>query len=250
MKYCELTELMGVRKFTNMTSSQVIKYLRDTFGIGDVSILGSGACGVAIKIANNVYKMWMLDSAYGDFVKFCQANPNNPTLPRMLSGIKRIPAFFLRHQSAPNYINYVKIEQLQPVDYTQFRFIIQNTSVSAIDVVSLFDTCRRSDDIHADIVLRLNRRAEFVDQELLTVDDFSSDLKSFIDALIGIYKIRRIGGHELDFHSGNFMARGDQLVIIDPLYNEDDLDMNDTFLTFNNQVMKFLANASPITKDI
>lgn len=241
MRYTEIMELAGVKRFRNMTASNIIKYMKQNFGQGRVELLGKGSAGVAVKIGNVVYKFWMVDSAYTDFVNYCLQHQNNPFLPKFLSNIKKTPAFFIRHADAPDYVNYIKMEELgsnmniDALDY-EFKFNLPEeitanrkqygdpSSITMEEVAERIKYMKESDNPLQDFV------DGFSNKEITyQVDQMSKELRLMVQTLCDIRNL----GHEIDLHEDNIMWRGNQMVILDPIYSYGDHDINSNFKEFD-----------------
>lgn len=239
MRYRELLELAGVKRFRDKTASDILAYYRNKLGDGPVKLLGDGAHAAAIMIGQNVYKLWLQDSAYTDFVKYALQNQNNPFLPKFLSRIKQIPAFFRRHADAPDLINYIKMEKLLPVNkhYT-FHLNIQGQDANLFNSVTLLNTISALENTFNSIEPSFPAFVERLSEELeyeLTEQDITDDLKLLVDTVIAIMNSNPNANHVPDLHLNNFMMRGDQLVILDPIHNWQDTDINDEYFQFDKQ---------------
>jgi hypothetical protein len=78
----------------------------------------------------------------------------------------------------------------------------------------------------------------------------SDETLNVIDSLVETFKgmIKGIQGfdtYKADLHSGNVMKRGNEIVIIDPLANDEDMDFNDKLF----KELKKLNRESRGTKD-
>jgi hypothetical protein len=239
MRYHEIiNELTGVKRFRDMTSTQVLDYIKQKLGAGPVEILGKGAHGAALQIGNNVYKFWMKDSAYTDFVKYCLRYPNNPFLPKFKSDIKQMPAFFRRHMAAPDFVNYVKMEKLEPISdfsYENYEFKLRipegatgghgDVSVVTLGMVEAFCTnVANIDNVIQTFIETFSAYRNFN----YKIDYLPESLKLFLSTMADLRRMN----HYMDLHDGNVMMRGDQLVILDPIYDRDDLDLNRAFAMF------------------
>ena len=191
--------------------------------------------GAAIAIGNTVYKMWMQDSAYQDFVTYALKNQNNPFLPKLKSGIKQMPAFFRRHGGAPDIVNYIRMEQLSPVN-KQFSFTLNMSGEDAdvFGLLTLKEVLEIMDMAHDSEGRTLQTFVDCMIEKLdyeYTVENIPSDLKLLVLTLMQIMSLNP--EHYPDLHLGNFMMRDDQLVILDPIHNEADSSLNDDFAEFD-----------------
>lgn len=247
MRYSELLELAGVKRFRDMTASEILDYYKSLLGGGgrDIMVLGRGASGAALQIGNNVYKFWLVDSAYKDFVTYCLAHSNNPFLPRFLSGIKTMPAFFIRHEDAPDNVNYVKMEKLSTggsrTAWYSFELNVEFhdeddkderghlASVYLRDVMYIVEMIGNTEiPYQVEFLNRLNKSKGHTYKQ----SDLSSELVLIVDTLVAIKQL----GHTLDLHGDNLMYRGEQLVILDPIANKDDLALNRAFDKFDQKL--------------
>ena len=242
MRYQEIMELAGVKRFKDMSASDIINYIKKNLGNGPVELLGKGSQGVAVKIGGSVYKFWMVDSAYTVFVKYALQHQDNPFLPKFLSGIKQMPAFFARHKKAPDYVNYIKMEELSDnIMYdamtTVFYFeippeVLANnktwgdpgsfTMEEILDVMKFMDT---SDDPYQKLADKLSSSDFPLKAEWMT-----DKLKMLVKTL---YEIMQLG-YELDLHEDNILWRRSQMVLLDPIYDADDHRLNAAFKRFDS----------------
>ena len=251
MRYQEIMELAGVKRFKDMTSEEVLRFIHEKLGNGKMRVLGKGAHGAALQIGDVVYKLWMRDSAYTDFVKYCQKHPNNRFLPRFTSAIKQMPAFFDRHKEAPDIVNYVKMEKLQPImnnsyeDY-EFKFNIPvdaEDGYGDVSIVTLgmldgfFTHVSDTPNIFEKFITTFSQYREFN----YKVEYMTEDLKLFISTMNDLKRLN----HKLDLHDGNLMLRGEQLVILDPIYNPDDLKLARQFEQYDDGMLDKSEHGKP-----
>lgn len=249
MRYHEINELAGVKRFADMTATEVLDHFRSTFGNGQIKLLGQGANGAAVMIGNSVYKFWMQDSAYTAFVQYCQKNTNNALLPKFTSNIKKIPAFFIRHEDAPDYVNFVKMEKLTsnrnilnyPFDlkYQSYEDEFAKIDDGEVDITTIklatalfyFD---RLQDSEIPILTQFTNFISKYHHMKYKTDILGDELTLFINTLWNIKQL----GFALDLHDENFIMRDDQLVILDPITNKDDLKLNLAFSKFDNKLFR------------
>lgn len=235
-----LNELLGVRKFADMTATQILSLL-DADDDGnhkfDVKLLGHGATGAAVLINDSAYKMWMVDSAYTEFVKYCLTHRGSPFLPKFQSKIKTMPAFFLRHPKAPDRVNFIKMEKLKPLESSSAANSIKikygteahqrvTLPVFLMGIEKAEKTYRvKNDDSFEDnVIMGCN-------VDVANVDD-NSELRELLEIIGDMQKFK----HRLDLHTGNWMLRGDQVVLIDPISNSNDGELNELFFNFNEKL--------------
>lgn len=248
MKVAELlTELIGVKKFKDMSSDEIRTYLEKTFNAANgpmkVKLLGQGAHAVAVQIGNYAYKFWLVDDAYERFAEYAIKHQDNPLMPKIYGGIKSVPAFFLKHEAAPARVKYVKLELLQPVESEQHSLVVLENNPSTIRLDRFIANTYRW--IHdADWQKSLMswipgavRPPSFEFPEGTTFDDLSDELKLWATTCRELYDINNQES-DLDLHSENLMARGNQPVILDPVADENSMNLNLMFERFNRKLMR------------
>lgn len=254
-----INELAGVKRFRDMPVADVLSYFKSQMGNGPVTMLGKGAHGAAFMIGNNVYKMWMQDSAYQAFVNYALQHQDNPFLPKFYSGIKQMPAFFIRGANAPDKVNFIKMEKLSGTEFEvkQYTFDLNYTMNDSISEARKKFYTTVSWSVVTQLLLRPNVRGNEMQVFLkglkhekgyeYTEDDLSPALKLFIETIKGILQLNR----DLDLFADNFMMRGDQLVIVDPIYDNDDYLANRDFVYgFDNTYSKPAVTSNHVRKSI
>lgn len=251
----KLYELAGVKKFASMNHEQVIQYLETNLGKGKFKLLGKGWFGYAVMIGADVYKFWMVDSGYHDFVEYCLKDQSNPYLPVFKSKIKTMPAFFLKNEGAKDKVFYVKMEMLKPVP--------SNFTLSQPYMIGLGDKdvklhnwnddddwtdkekergykhpktykgAKRVFDLdyegvleainHTSSVLELCENLTAGYEIVITPKTINPVAKALMEQLILMKKnIKQRKGHWIDISPDNTMMRGDQIVLTDPIANQED----------------------------
>jgi hypothetical protein len=243
MRYSEiaeqqLDELMGVKKFANMTHSDIIDYINANFGPGKFEELGSGSNGVALARGDTVYKFWFRDSAYEDFIAYCEKHQNNPFLPKFKSRVKELPAFFTRSIEAPDRIRYIKMERLT-ADITAS---IQVTKSPHDQVKNIEYLCDRMGTLLRSLPvdkLENHYKFFFADEEIDAPVELTDEFKLLIKTMGDLKEmISGTSKHFFDIHAGNFLVRGSQPVIIDPIANGADLEINNSISDFVEAVFR------------
>lgn len=139
--------------------------------------------------ADHVYKVGDLhdNEGYLAYLKVVHRNGKNPFFPRIHA------LQYVTGRDMDGDVFVVKMERLKP---------LTNREVYAMDdiagvMVDLQDTQSKLDTIHGLGMIRVDR--------------------TFREAIIAIARAARRNFSHLDLHGGNFMRRGSQLVITDPL---------------------------------
>jgi hypothetical protein len=243
-----INELVGVKKFKDMTATDVLQLLSKNYtSFKDVKLLGQGSNGAAVKIKNDVWKFWMVDSAYEEYVRYCQHNEGNKFLPKFLSNIKKIPAFFIRHEDAPKYVKCIKVEELEPLGYANDVKFKLNTG-KFITLEHVINAADKLTDSEVGDNFRYATALSAGADRKIEATDLSQDLILLMKTLDEIRNLN----HFLDLHGGNFMYRDKQLVILDPIANHDDLYINTNFTKFDMRRPENRNNAQPAfsSKDV
>ena len=151
---------------------------------------GMGAYGIVFSQADYpwVFKIFSNDPGYLSFLRYAKRKQDNPYIPKIKGHWREIvPGTFV-----------VRLEKLTPIKRKDYADFIER-------VVFLTS--------HADIVQ--NRK------EMQEVERMFPGIVHTLDDIIQLP-----GRHEFDLHSGNFMLRGGQLVIADPLVSDDLMEDN------------------------
>lgn len=247
MRYTEIMELAGVKQFDDMTVTEIVNHIKNNFCDGPIKLLGQGVSGVAVQIGLNVYKFWMIDSAYTLFVEYCLNNSHNPFLPKFHSKIKRMRSFFLKHEQAPDHVNYVKMEKLiEPNDLIMSTtFELTGITFSSdeeedenghLAYISLRDIIYHVENMpNAVIPPAMNFMQRLNDKRNYNykTSELSPQLSQLVTTLVDIKNMN----HHMDLHPKNLMTRQDgQLVIMDPICNKNDMALNYQFSKFDANI--------------
>lgn len=147
--------------------------------------LGYGSFGATYTHPNYpwVFKLFYNDPSYFKFFEFVRANQGNPYLPKIKGKYIKIA----------NGVYVVRIEKLQEFNWRDEK---QKEIAKAIE------------DIYSPA--QIKKRAARIKQ----VSPLLYTTLEKISKIVG-------KGDQLDLHSGNFMFRGDTVVITDPIYSPD-----------------------------
>lgn len=145
--------------------------------------LGQGSFGATYTHKNYpwVFKLFYNDPSYFKFFEFVRANQGNPYLPKIKGKYIKIA----------NGVYMVRIEKLEPYKWHNEK---QKEIAKAIE------------DIYKPA--QIKKRAARIKQ----VSPLLYTTLEKISKIVG-------KGDQLDLHSGNFMFRGDTVVITDPIYS-------------------------------
>lgn len=249
-----LDELAGIKKFRDKNVNEVIDFIQKEFLNGKTKLkyLGNGANGVALTDGTTVYKFWMFDSAYEDFINYAIKHQDNPFLPKLKSKIRTLPRVFNSIEAwdyqgrnlDASKVKYVKMEYLDRCTKRYFKVfdtedIVKQNSISVIDLFKVAhkfkgdpkkDLSQIADIMVSNDVWSHNFKAAQYE------DKVNKDLLNFVMTLGSIYSGLKFQ-HTFDYNPGNLAMRGDQIVILDPVYNARDIDLNDRFLELKDLVV-------------
>lgn len=168
--------------------------------------IGTGAFATAWNVPGKPYivKVWEIDSAYRDFIRYCLKHRSNPHLPKIMGTLKSIPAFHARAH-LDTMINFVKLEKLEPLKESSFSF----SDMQFIE--KLINTAEYDKEYSPELLRRLDFTYPYLKDLAFTILDLARNKPSV---------------HTEDLHWGNFMQRADgTIVITDPWMSE--FDYND-----------------------
>lgn len=151
-----------------------------------------------------VLKIFPKDSAYVHFVHMVQSHPQNPHFPRFSRYVRPVPG------TEYAYVRMEKLTKMLPYDLTQFPSLL-----------CLLDEMWFTHAPHAQPPYWIRSSVSWdphtVDAEGLidcNQEAITPQEKQAIQLVSN--KIKEIGWHHVDLHSGNFMMRANTWVITDP----------------------------------
>lgn len=250
-------ELTGIKHLRDRPLSAVLNWIRREFCAGrtKLRVLGRGSNAVALTDGQTVFKFWVKDSAYEQFVEFCLKNQDNPFLPKFKSKIRYLPKalngieMWSREDGKSidvSTVRYVKMEMLQPYKgdggFWLFPPDIRRLVDEDDDIACFidFDTLLEfgnyfHGDYHKDVGILFNdimRKFSGMPASLpyeKYTSELNHELMAFIKTLSKMSD-SLIGEYRFDPGNRNMALRGNQVVILDPIVNDDDLEMNARFL--------------------
>lgn len=204
----KVVEMIGVKKYSNLTVDKLLTHLSDTHGLG---VLGAGAFGKVLEVPNKnyVYKIFDNDNAYLSFVNYVIKNPNKH-FPKFLKSPKLLHSFYRRSPIEPNMFTAVAIEKLQPLSQPNYIY--------AYWIITLLEDIIHNTFIVTEWPAELpngNYNHKKISYEDIMVAD--PNIASIINAFLKMYRSGDVIG-DLDLHLSNIMQRTDgTLVITDPV---------------------------------
>ena len=131
-----------------------------------------------------VFKLFVADAAYVRFLNYARQHQDNPYMPKFKGSYMKI--------TPETYV--IRMEKLSPIESEKFKDFIERV-IFLTDKKSL-----NNPEVQDDL--------KQVEQQFPGLIDILHDLADLP------------GGNIFDLHSGNFMLRGNQLVITDPLVSD------------------------------
>lgn len=234
----KLLELAGIKQFRTLKPEDAVERLTREHAIKRTSLklLGNGANAVALTDGTNVYKFWREDSAYEKFINFCLRHDSD-FLPKFKSKIKVIPKL-LKAQGKPIDIKYIKMELLSPMKSGDFMPIWLDPAIAKhVETFKnrawfevIFDCSEGNTPAKALEKLLTKVVPATPDfQPLEYIEQVNPALKELIGIACGLAELLDTYDR-FDYHLANMALRGKQPVILDPIVNEQDLDINDQLL--------------------
>jgi tetrahydromethanopterin S-methyltransferase subunit G len=125
----KLFELVGVKKHTKLTLTQLIKLFEKESGY---KFLGGGNFAKVFKhpIKNEVIKSWVEDQAYEKYVEYCRKNSNNKYLPSIYTPVKSLSTFHKRLNGFPEKIKFVRMEMLREIKKGDIGPVVGHASMA------------------------------------------------------------------------------------------------------------------------
>lgn len=210
----KLDELLGVKKFYNMTMSEMLEAV-----CSELNSIGAGAFSIVFKRGSKeeVVKFWIKDDSYEDFVKYIEHHDDNPCLPKLYSTVKTMPVFFKHHEGAPEKIKYLRMEVLDPFKdrmLGELHYLYRIVD----DVKYWLKEKKKFDDGFMNLFTERG----------VNVKELPEKLIKFVKTVFEVSEHLTQMGHKIDLHDENVMYRPSDgcLVVIDPVYNSEDLDVS------------------------
>ena len=245
-----LNELTGIKHLKQKSALEILQFLDDQVvaGKSDIEIIGNGANGMAIRLGNYVYKFWVKDSGYENFINYCLKNQGDKYIPTIHG--KRIRTLPIDILGDGSVIKYVKMDLLEEfytsdgdLEITVFKDEHPFPHTNKCPVVLLLDWI--SDYSWPDttsykafmepLMSDLCNLFETISGEKYWVELYekSDPMDLLTDELNGLckhlFEISKFTGGEtfLDVKLGNIMKdKNGELVILDPLANNSDIELN------------------------
>lgn len=243
----KLYELLGVKKFYDKHLDDVKKAFTSSGSL--YKKLGSGATATAYARGEEyVYKFWLIDTAYEEYVNYCLDNQDNPHIPIFYSDIKNLHSFFARTSDFPNKIRYIKMERLTPINGStkwpgvkikNKKYEYYQRIIGIISILYDFSLSKKLldnfDNFKKNMIIEFVRSFKLVDQAFdenekesyeISIEDFAWK------EMYEIYKIMKdlseiFNRTGADYHSGNIMMRGKTIVITDPYADDKSMTISD-----------------------
>jgi hypothetical protein len=260
-----LLELTGIKSITAPSQNDeeshvaaVLQRLQQAIDAGVTKLrpLGRGANALALTDGEKVYKFWHRDSAYEKFVEFCMENPSR-WLPKFKSKIKHLPRL-LNLKSAKEDpdnleadaeilrgLKYVKMELLQPFKGDSVLWLFKDRKVleeigmefndieNYTSIETVFEWGGMGNNPRAALIEMLHYHAEDSDIEGADLSKYIEKLNPDVLELMAIsVKLAKVMGKydRYDVADRNLALRDGQIVILDPIVDDNDLIANDFIL--------------------
>lgn len=235
----KLDELAGIKSLMGHTAKGLYDLFITDFKSGKhkLKVLGKGSNAVAFTNGTSVFKFWHRDSAYEKWVNYAMKNPSR-LVPKFKSKIRVFPKM-LKTKYDLGDLKYVKMELLEPCTVESIK--CWEDRATKIRIWRIFNGARTAIRENYDIEKATIATMMLVDEAagLVRLGDvfinthemedriksMNPDIKDMLTILIEFGK-RFVDSDGFDYSPDNMAMRGNQLVILDPASNEDDLDMN------------------------
>lgn len=234
----KLFELTGIH---HQREKDMIQLLKDIKGEGSkFKIAGEGVFAQVLSHEDGtIYKFWAKDSAYEKFIEFVQKNQDNKHLPKLKSKIKELSSFFKKPEDFPDKVKYIKMEKLEPI--TDDTKIIDTKNLYVTDVAVNIIDCIQSgvEEVktlsHLFSLLIKDEEGAYNTHQPSHIPALKESsikvIKELFETFLKMLKYPGMIDLHFDLHSGNFMRRGTEIVIIDPVMSDEDAVFNKKLMT-------------------
>ena len=200
----KLLELTGIKNLSDKSIADIaIELIKKNY-----NSLGNGWFGFVFdnpKKPNEVIKFWLDDPAYEAFLNVAETIKS----PHIIKIIKRGSITLnLNSEKEPIKIQYVRLEKLTPIGEHD---LIDNIKRAEIFSWIIEDTLESPSDEFIN---------NFVKESDVDISSFSNSTIDFLKICKKVYDLKPVR-YDWDLHFGNFMKRGNVLVITDPYAGAD-----------------------------
>jgi hypothetical protein len=212
----KLYELLGVKKYQHMSMDQLASFFEKESGY---TYLGTGNFAWVFKhpTKDEALKFWVEDAAYDSFVDYARSHSGDPHLPKIYTPIRQISTFHKRLEGFPEKFKYVRMELLTHVHSQDME-----------NPTSLTEAFNRLDYLTTRIKsvkqVRDPKTKEMNAYKMLAETWGGTVPEKILDLLESAYKLPISSVDRLDLHIGNIMSRDGQLVLADPVFNNESVE--------------------------
>lgn len=197
-----LNELTGYRQFQNQDFHGLMAHLEK------LGVHNAGGWFGAVVIPPSkpyVYKCWFNDPGYETFINYVKSHQSNKMLPQLKGSgrVHKVPLFFKRPDTVDGYLKVIRLERLRQTSHLSeqaFSALEEAAQILAAgswtepEFISWYDEHIKPELGHAQL-----------------------DPAGFYQVMYDLNQLIDPDDDQIDMHQNNFMLRGDQLVITDPL---------------------------------
>ena len=201
----KLNELHGYKQYADKDLQGIVDYLKSK---GTV-FAKTGIYSKVIIGNNYVYKIWVDDLAYEDWLRICHKHQGNPWVPKLIGSTKPMKLFF-KHVEFNERISELKIQKMEKLE-TMPDIIKAKHFSNILDLMINFEMFSDQETFCANFADRLSKTSIPNKEELISN---APQLFEIFEELCSLIKIK---GHGNDISIENYMMRGNQPVITDPL---------------------------------
>lgn len=223
-----IENLTGIRKFENMTWSQLINYLKSQ---GFSYYVGADTHVFVHPQKDYVYKIISSNSGNMRFIELALKYQNNAFVPKIKSVPRLIPLIHTRFLNAQNQAYIVKMEKLFPLNTEAREFVFQacNCILARLTGQKTFNPYQNPIDTEA-----TSEMDDFANKEgnEISIESFFNKYRKYKAAefIQFIEQVVEESGEDvfMDVHIDNIMMRKDgTLVVIDPLFKGNERGVHD-----------------------
>ena len=200
----KLNELHGYKQYADKDLQGIVDYLKSKGTI----FANNGKYSKVIIGNNYVYKIWVDDLAYEDWLRVCRKHEGNPWVPKLIGPTRPMKLFF-KHVEFNERISELKIQKMEKLE-------------AIPDLVKSGYFAQILDELIGDDVFSNEEEFKHALKVKLTKQTYDNDL--ILSKSLELYEVISDIKHMLntneyinDMHLENFMMRGNQPVITDPL---------------------------------
>lgn len=211
-----LTELTGNAEFGGKELNDIIKALSNKFGFAKKA--GMNAVALIPKNKSYVYRFWIDDPGYEDWLNYALKHQSNKHVVKILSKIRTVKTN-VADLPTNKTIKFVKLEKLSPLEDSTAYFAAANFIGEVIWLYEDDEIKTMGFDGFLEVVLDEADAADSGEESLGIKAQIQKEINEHKDFFKLCFDLICLGF--MDIHEANVMLRGNIPVVTDPAHSDE-----------------------------